>query len=237
MGDLARRCLLPLALAAAVACPAFLAGLWFDSMALRLAAKPWIHVLLVAWVLGERETPYGRRVAVALVLCMVADFLLEFRATHFVHGMAFFLAGQVAFASAFTMRTGERRALASLPFAVWLATAYLVIAPGLGALRVPVIAYMGAIGLMMWRAAACVAARVGDDVDGPESVAPGPGGTAGRAAVLALGGAVVFGASDTLIALDRFHAPIDGARYVIIVTYWAALALIAASAVRVARSR
>jgi uncharacterized membrane protein YhhN len=45
-------------------------------------------------------------------------------------------------------------------------------------------------------------------------------------------GAILFGLSDTLIAIDRFHAPLPGARYAIILLYWAGQAGIAASAVR-----
>ena len=34
-------------------------------------------------------------------------------------------------------------------------------------------------------------------------------------------GAILFGLSDTLIAFDRFHEPIAGVRYPIILLYWA----------------
>jgi alkenylglycerophosphocholine/alkenylglycerophosphoethanolamine hydrolase len=50
-------------------------------------------------------------------------------------------------------------------------------------------------------------------------------------------GAVLFGLSDTLIAIDRFHAPFPGARYAIILLYWAGQAGIAASARPAPRSR
>jgi alkenylglycerophosphocholine/alkenylglycerophosphoethanolamine hydrolase len=211
--------LLPFLVAAsAVACPVFLAGLYVDSILVRLPAKPWIHLALVAWVLASATGAYARRVAAAILLCMVADVLLEFRQTAFVYGMGFFLMGQLVFASAFRMREQAARPLAALPFLAWLGAAFVTIEPGLGALRVPVIAYMAAIGAMMWRAAAWFAGSRGTGV--------------ASAALLAFAGAVVFGASDTVIALDRFHAPVVGARYLIILTYWGALSLIAASAVR-----
>lgn len=217
-----------LALASAVACPVFLAGLHFDSIALRLPAKPWIHLLLIAWVVSSSTGAYARRIATAIGICMVADVTLEFRHSHFVHGMALFLAGQLALASAFTMRCRRLRAGAALPFVVWLGAALVVIWPGLGGLRAPVLAYMAAIGVMMWRAGAW-AASSGSAIEAPSADAE-------RAASRqALAGAVVFGVSDTMIALDRFHAPLPGARYWIILTYWAALALLAWSAVRAER--
>jgi alkenylglycerophosphocholine hydrolase len=220
VAELAERSLRPLAAATAVACPLFLLGLHVDSVAVRLPAKPWIHLLLVAWLLARGAGDYARRLAVAIATCMVADVVLEFRGSAFLAGMGVFLAGQLTLASAFVLRCREARPMAAPPALAWLAAAYAVLAPGLGAMQAPVLAYMAGIGLMMWRATAWAASS--------------PGDTAAR---LALAGAIVFGASDTTIALDRFHAPVDGARYFIIVTYWAALGLIAASGVRGSGSR
>ena len=65
---------------------------------------------------------------------------------------------------------------------------------------------------MMWRAAARV--RAGES-----------------AGWIALAGALVFGLSDTLLALHRFHAPI-ALPSAIILTYWAGQLGIALSAIR-----
>lgn len=222
MRDLARRSLRPLAVAAVLACGTFLAGLHFDSMALRLPAKPWIHAALVAWILARGAGAYAQRIAAALAVCIVADAILELRGAMFLVGMLVFLAGQLTLASAFAMRTRSPQPLAALPVASALGGAFALIAPGLGGMLLPVTAYMAAIGTMMWRALAVVT------VD--------PAG-ADRSAKLAAAGALVFGVSDTMIALDRFHAPFAGARYAIILTYWAALVLLAASAVTAPRPK
>jgi alkenylglycerophosphocholine/alkenylglycerophosphoethanolamine hydrolase len=214
---LAERLLRPLAAAAVVACALFLAGLHVDAMALRLAGKPWIHLALLAWILARGDGAYARRVAAAIAVCMAADFLLELRGSMFLVGMVVFLVAQLTLASAFLLRTRALQPLAALPVAAALGVAFAVISPGLGAMRVPVTAYMAAIGTMMWRAAACVTADVA---------------RAGATERLAMAGALVFGLSDTMIAIDRFHAPFAGARWMIILTYWAALVLLAASAVR-----
>lgn len=207
-----------------VASSAFVAGLAVDSFALRLAAKPWPAIAMMVWVVSRARAAYARRVAAALALCAVADVLLEFRETLFVYGIAVFLAAQLTLAGAFTLhRRGgapAREAVVSLPFVAWLAYTFLRLSPGLGEMRLAVVAYMTAIGLMMWRAAAWFVE------------ASSRGGVEAAAARLAVAGAVVFGISDTTIAVDRFHAPIVGARYFIILTYWAALGMLAASAVR-----
>jgi uncharacterized membrane protein YhhN len=77
--------------------------------------------------------------------------------------------------------------------------------PGFGDLRPAFVAYAVAIGTMLWRAAARVGHRG----------APRPGEWA------ALGGAILFALSDSLIALHRFHAPIPAANVPIMLLYWA----------------
>lgn len=211
-----------LAVVAVVACPLFLVGVLVDSFALRLACKPWPHLALLAWLAASapagdsRDGRYRRLVFGAVTSCMVADFLLEFRARFFVAGMAVFGLGHLAFTAALVTRCRRAAIARAVPVCVYLAAVYVHVEPGLAAMRAPVVAYMAVIGVMMWRAAAGLG---------------GSGGEATRAEWLALAGAGVFGFSDTLIALDRFHAPIAGARIAIILTYWTALWLLAASAV------
>jgi hypothetical protein len=67
---------------------------------------------------------------------------------------------------------------------------------------------------MMWRAWA----RVGRSPRGP------------RSALWAAAGALLFGASDTLIAFDRFHAAIPLVEWPIILLYWAGQLGVARSA-------
>ncbi len=46
-----------------------------------------------------------------------------------------------------------------------------------------------------------------------------------------LAGALLFGFSDTLIGIHRFAQPLPGAAFAIMLTYWAAQALFAATAI------
>lgn len=172
--------------------------------AARFAAKP-VPVLclaLWAWSFG----PAGRLAAVGLGLCAVADVLLEMR---FLWGVLAFLLAHLAYVAAFAQREGGAHLLRLVPFAAYGAGMFLFLRPGLGRLELPVAAYVLAIVAMMWRASALAAGSAG-------------GG-------LALSGALLFAASDSLIALDRFRAPIAGVRYPVILLYWAGQALIAAS--------
>jgi uncharacterized membrane protein YhhN len=202
----ARRAMTALAVVAAIL---YLAGLAVEAPALRLLSKPVPTLALAALVLSGRRDGYAAALAGGLTLSALGDLLLEVPG-HFVGGLATFLCAHLAYTAAFVREERRLRIGRALPFSLWLLGAFLWIRPGLGEMTVPVVVYMLAIGTMMWRAAA----RWGDH----------PGGTA------AFAGAVLFGLSDTLIAIDRFRVPLPGAPYAIILLYWAGQAGIAASA-------
>ena len=198
-----------------LAAATFLVGMELDAPALRLVAKPIPVLCLAAWVAARGWAPSARALQVGLLLSALGDFLLEYGPGWFLPGLLAFLAAHIAYTIGF-LRETHRPALArALPFALWTALGFLAMRPGLGALTVPVVLYLGAIFAMMWRAAAGV----------------GREGRAHPREWLALGGAVLFGLSDTLIGLDRFRAPIAGVRLPIMLLYWLGQLGIAASAV------
>lgn len=181
--------------------------------ALCLATKPFPALALAAWVSFRCPRTLGRCTAAGLVLSAAGDVLLEIGV--FLPGLLAFLAAHLAYVAAF-LSTDRRPALGrALPFLGWGAGAFALLHPGLGPMAVPVAVYVTVICAMMWRAAA----RVGSP------------GTPALAATLGVAGALAFGASDTLIAFNRFGNPIPGARWPIMVLYWLGQAGIAASAV------
>jgi uncharacterized membrane protein YhhN len=184
-----------------------------DLPALRLAVKPFPALALAGWVSRRCRAPLGGLTTGGLALSAAGDWLLE--ATYFLPGLVAFLCAHVAYAAAF-LAADRRPALGrALPFLAWGLGALALLRPGLGAMALPVSAYVTVICSMMWRAAA----RVGSP------------GTPPLAAALGLGGAIAFGASDTLLAFRRFAGPISGADGSIMVLYWLGQWGIAASAV------
>ncbi|HET8648310.1 MAG TPA: lysoplasmalogenase [Vicinamibacteria bacterium] len=175
---------------------------------LAVALKPLPVLCLAAWVAASARTPAAWLVVAGLVLSLIADVLIE---TSFLGGLGVFLFAHVAYVAAFLARTSEPRPLLALPFLLWGAFVLARLWPGLGPMRVPVVVYAAVICAMMWRAAATTGT---------------PGGW------IALAGAVLFAASDTVLAFDRFHRPITGARAPILGLYWAGQLLIALSARR-----
>jgi uncharacterized membrane protein YhhN len=176
---------------------------------LAVTTKPVPVAVLALLVTRRGGTPAARRISAGLGLSAVADLLME---ASFLAGLVAFLGAHLLYVAAFVADTRALRLARALPFAGWGVAAYAFLRPGLGPLAVPVALYVTVICLMMWRAAA----RVGDV----------PGASWGAL------GAVLFGASDTLIAFNRFHAPIAGASHAIMVLYWLGQAGIAASGLR-----
>lgn len=152
----------------------------------------------------------GRLVAAGLAVSAGADVVIE---RSFVAGLAIFLCAHLVYVAAFVADERSLRPLRALPFVVYGAGMYALLRPRLGEMALPVAVYVAAITAMLWRAAA--------------RVRPGE-----RSGWYALAGALVFGLSDTLLALHRFRAPVPGAAYAVILTYWAGQLGIAASAVR-----
>jgi alkenylglycerophosphocholine hydrolase len=207
---------LALAAVAVVAAVVYLFVPVYDTPLLQVLSKPIPVIALAVMVRSARHDGYGRALTIGLLLSAVGDVLLE-APGRFVAGLATFLCAHVAYSVAFVFDEHRVRAERAIPFGIWLLAAFWWVRPGLGDMTVPVVVYMLAIGLMMWRAAA----RWGDH---PRAAA-------------AVVGAILFGLSDTLIAIDRFRAPIPGAPYAIILLYWAGQAGIAASALPAADPR
>ncbi len=200
---------------------AFLVGRALDLYEVRLLSKGVPMLVLCAVVLRRSPDPYSRWIAAGLVASLAGDLLLELSAATFTAGLVAFLSAHVLYIKAFLLRTRAPRPALALPFAAWGALAFFTLAPGLGAMRLPVAIYTLAIAVMGWRAAALLGS--------PDSTPAEPRRTAA--------GALLFMSSDTLLAFNRFHEPIEGAGYGIILLYWAGQVGIAASAWSSERAR
>ncbi|MGM0557609.1 MAG: lysoplasmalogenase [Myxococcota bacterium] len=184
-----------------------------DTPLLRQLTKPFPVLAMIAAVLALRDGAYTRTIAVSLGFCVLGDIFLELPERFFIFGMIAFAIGHIGYIVAFVRRSAAPWPMAAIPFAVWIGWAGLFLYPHLGDLRVPVIFYTAIIFAMMWRATSMVLSEETPTVFD----------------WLAMLGAMSFGFSDTLIALNKFHAPIEGVRVPIIVMYWLGQALIAAS--------
>ena len=189
---------------------AYLIGTAIGADWLRLIAKPWPVLMMAAWVWPSGE----RRIAIGLVFGAIGDICLAVPSA-FMPGMVAFAIGHGLYVAAFISWQRRLSALLAVPVAIYLITTVALMLPNTGPLTIPVIFYMGIIGLMLWRAAA-----VANNDSDPGFMRWSP-----------LLGALLFGFSDSLIGINKFVTPLPGAAYPIILLYWAGQGLIAAAAV------
>jgi uncharacterized membrane protein YhhN len=187
--------------------------------------KPLTTTLIIVTAL-RRTAPAGaivgaplwrRGVVIGLLLSLVGDIALLWPREGFLPGLVAFLLAHLAYIVAFSRST--RLAARAAPFVVYgLVSAAILASLWAGLpppLRLPVLAYVVALATMAAQAA-CVAWVRRASIDAA---------TARNTAL----GAGLFVVSDALLAIDRFATPLAWAGPAILVSYWAAQTLIAAS--------
>ncbi len=182
------------------------------------AAQFWIGIVLkpipvacmALWLWGQTPADAGRGsltkwVLAGLALSALADVLIEPDGDMwFIAGLGTFLVAHVVYTVGFILDQRQLHIVRALPFFAWTGGVFVYLFDDLGGMAAPVGIYCAVIGAMMWRAAA----RVGQD------------GESARGEWILLAGAAIFAASDTLIALNRFDAPIAYVGYPIMILYW-----------------
>jgi alkenylglycerophosphocholine hydrolase len=178
----------------------YLVAIALDWSFLRLIAKPWPVVALARWVLleaRERNRPELKTVAYALFFGATGDLLLELGPRTFLFGAGAFLCGHLLYAHALHRETAALHPVRALPGLAFAGGMVAILWPEVDArLGVAFAVYGLALAGVIFRAAA----RVGSPTVDP------------LWARLGLLGAVVFAVSDAVLAVDRFHTPIAGAR-------------------------
>lgn len=154
------------------------------------AAKPLASGCFVAlgWRLHTAGDPYGAWIVVGLALSMAGDVLLMFKPA-FRAGLLVFLAAHLAYVAAFHVLVPAHM------WPLWVAAPVVTVSafaaawlwPHLGGMRVPVVAYVAVITVMVWAALAVTGA--------------------GRVTAAAAVGAVLFYLSDLSVARNRFVSP------------------------------
>ncbi|MGE0641666.1 MAG: lysoplasmalogenase [Thermoanaerobaculia bacterium] len=187
-----------------------------------LVAKPIPVLLLAAAVVLAPPSRARIPVVLGLLVAAAGDVVIQLPG-RFLFGLGAFLLAHLFYIRGFWRLRGELLAGRALPFALFGGGMGVLLLPGVAAggavLRTAVILYILTISTMMWRAAAVVGA-------------PGLLPLVGR---LALAGAILFAASDSLIGVHRFLRPLPWADVPIMLLYWAGQSGIACSAVAAGR--
>jgi uncharacterized membrane protein YhhN len=203
------------------------AGVLFSEIAhiswLHLVSKPLImlSLLLYYWLSVPAEVR-SRPVILAIVFCFLGDVLLMNK-DYFILGLVAFLIGHVMYIFAYRQHQFEDTANAlfgiqriRLAFPIILAATGLVVIllPVLGDLKIPVILYATVLAVMVINALFRY------------------GRTTSPSFWLVFGGAVLFMASDSILAINKFLMHITLGEFYIMLTYTAAQLFIIEGLVR-----
>jgi uncharacterized membrane protein YhhN len=180
--------------------------------------KPLATALILAVALSRAPAAprvYAAAIIIGLLCSLAGDIFLMLPADRFIAGLVSFLLAHLAYIVAFSAAPGAalalRSALLLLPLLLYGAVVFRCLLPHLGALTPPVLVYMLVIVAMAWRT-----------LDLWAEVR-----TIG--ALAAALGAILFVASDSLLAFNRFAGKFAAAQALILGTYFAAQWLIARS--------
>ena len=176
--------------------------------------KPLTTLLVIgyAWPRGPNAPKQRRLVRIGLALSLAGDVFLLWPKEGFLPGLVAFLLAHLAYIAAFCVPV--RLAAKPSAFVAYALVAAAILAalwPGVpGALRGPVVAYvvclatMAAQALVWWRSS--TAAQAADT-------------SLARAAAI---GGILFMASDSLLAINKFGVPLPLSSLWILLTYWLA---------------
>jgi uncharacterized membrane protein YhhN len=149
----------------------------------------------------------GKLLFVSLLFCAAGDVALQLGAgKYFVIGLGLFLIAQIMFIVTFSrdFKMQKSRIPIIVVLAIYALAIAFILTPSLGEMAIPVYCYLIAIILMgIFAALRAVKNK------------------------LTLYGAASFIISDSIIAINKFMVPVPAADYIIMVTYYLALFLIA----------
>ncbi|MCP3102315.1 lysoplasmalogenase [Myxococcus sp. K15C18031901] len=202
-----------LAAVGAVGALGFLLTLGEPQRGLRLVTKALPMLCLLAWMWPTR-TRYARWILAGLGLSLLGDVLLELGPGFFLPGLGAFLLAHLGYTVAYLQATRAPSPGRALPFLVLAVGASVLLHPWLGEMTVPVTLYVAVICTMAWRAAALM-----NSAEVPR-----------QRQWTAFAGALLFAASDGLLAIKLFVRPLPGGSYAVMLLYWAAQLSIAWSA-------
>ncbi len=175
--------------------------------------KPATLLLIISLLIlyGAKRDSYRRMILAGLFFSLAGDMFLIDSQNYFIYGLgSFFFAHLFYIAAFFSVRIGfDLRSLGA--FGVGILILVMVYAGVPEGLKIPVAVYSLAISTML-----CLAVNYWLTCRT-------------RKSLTAVCGAILFVASDSIIAVNKFSFPFHAARFCILITYFAAQWLIARS--------
>jgi len=156
--------------------------------------------LIILILLVNRKTLYNKLIIGGFIFSILGDILLMRTVDKFVPGLVAFLTAHLFYIYAFWFRNKKLQFMSSLPFYLYGFLFYLFLNKALGEMKIPVALYILIITTMLWRS---FVQRNSDTLS-----------------KWAFWGALLFGLSDSMIAITKFIGPFYLSSILIMITYW-----------------
>lgn len=177
--------------------------------------KPLTVVLIILIALEPKfqvASFYRWMIIAGLIFSLAGDVFLMLPRERFIQGLICFLFAHIFYIAAFTSGASHSLSISIVfPFLIHGGAMLRLLWSSLGKMKIPVLIYMLVILLMAVQATGRFAA------------------TREMGSALAMVGAILFVASDSILAVDKFRGRFKSAQFFILSTYFAAQWLIALS--------
>ena len=193
----------------------YILGDFLKKPKLKYIFKPLTTILIIVLALlqqSEVSETYKYLIITALVFSLAGDVFLMLPTDKFVQGLVSFLVAHIFYITAFAQGFGPYFEISYLiPSAIYTVLFLWVVLPKTGKLKLPVLVYSLVLMAFLWQASGRFF-YLSDD-----------------SAIYILAGSVLFVASDSVLAYDRFVKSYKFSQLAILSTYWAAQVFLALS--------
>lgn len=171
-----------------------------------------IFIILIPIFYGKREeNHFTHFVIAALFLCLIGDMFL-LRDSGFIYGLISFLIAHLVFLYSFTLFGGMKYYWFPLIILTLIGIGfYMFLSDNLGDLSIPVVVYITIIIIMCWQGISLYVWKKK------------------RVFLLIAFGVILFLVSDSILAIEKFKNIFDLSFFLVLVTYWTAIGLLANS--------
>lgn len=177
-----------LAVIGLIAAAVYILALWANWPIVQLITKGIPLLIMIIWLFKLPRDRFANLIMGGLIVSLAADLVMQWDKSLFMAGLYIFLVAQLLYVVAFITITRRGSWVRVIPFVAWGLIIFLILNPHLGDQQLPIVAYLVALIILPWRAAALLNSH----------------GQLETFELGALVGTLAFALSDTLALLNHF---------------------------------
>ena len=137
-----------------IAAAVYIVALWAHWPIVQLITKGIPLLIMIVWLLRLPRDVFANLIMGGLLVSLAADLVMQWDKSLFTAGLYIFLAAQLLYVAAFVSITRRGSWARLIPFVALGIIVFLILNPHLGDQQWPVVAYLVALIILPWRAAA-----------------------------------------------------------------------------------